>query len=158
RDPAPLRSLVPRPRRAAAAGRVGLDGRGGHAVLPVVVDRHLPRPRHLHDRARVQLPRRQPARRLRPADRALRRRQPVSLLEVEDVRVDLPGARGPLTIVDGVDYDIRRGEIFGIAGESGSGKTMSMLALLGLLPDGASVSGAARFEGTDLLTLPRSRR
>ncbi len=66
----------------------------------------------------------------------------MSLLEVEDLRVDLPGARGRLTIVDGVDYDIRRGEIFGIAGESGSGKTMSMLALLGLLPDGASVSGA----------------
>jgi oligopeptide/dipeptide ABC transporter ATP-binding protein len=47
--------------------------------------------------------------------------------------------------------------VFGVAGESGSGKTMSMLALLGLLPDGAVVEGAARWGGRDLLRLPRKQ-
>ncbi|HZW73466.1 MAG TPA: ATP-binding cassette domain-containing protein, partial [Caldimonas sp.] len=63
--------------------------------------------------------------------------------------------RGPVTVVDGVDYAVEPGEVFGIAGESGSGKTMSMLALLGLLPDGAVVDGSARFEGRDLLRISR---
>ena len=53
---------------------------------------------------------------------------------------------------------VEPGEVFGVAGESGSGKTMSMLALLGLLPDGAVVDGSARFGGRDLLAhlAPRS--
>jgi oligopeptide/dipeptide ABC transporter ATP-binding protein len=63
-----------------------------------------------------------------------------------------------LTIVDGVDYRVERGEVFGVAGESGSGKTISMLALLGLLPDGASVEGRVRFDDRDLLALSTTRR
>jgi len=59
--------------------------------------------------------------------------------------------------VDGVDYRVEQGEVFGVAGESGSGKTISMLALLGLLPEGAVVEGSVRFEGRDLLSLSRSR-
>jgi oligopeptide transport system ATP-binding protein len=47
--------------------------------------------------------------------------------------------------------------VFGIAGESGSGKTISMLALLGLLPEGAGVEGSARFGGDDLLAMSRKR-
>jgi oligopeptide/dipeptide ABC transporter ATP-binding protein len=81
----------------------------------------------------------------------------VSLLEVGGLRVQLRGAGGMLTIVDGVDYRVEQGEVFGVAGESGSGKTISMLALLGLLPEGASVEGTARFDGRDLLALSRSR-
>jgi oligopeptide transport system ATP-binding protein len=79
----------------------------------------------------------------------------VSLLEVEGLRVRLATPRGAVTVVDGVDYAVETGEVFGIAGESGSGKTLSMLALLGLLPDGALVDGSARFEGRDLLRIPR---
>ena len=79
----------------------------------------------------------------------------MSLLEVDGLRVSLPAARGMVTIVDGVDYAVEQGEVFGVAGESGSGKTMSMLALLGLLPDGAAVEGQARFEQRDLLALSR---
>jgi len=79
----------------------------------------------------------------------------VSLLEVEGLRIRLPTARGYVTIVDGVDFAVELGEVFGVAGESGSGKTMSMLALLGLLPDGADVEGSLVFEGRDLLTLTR---
>ena len=78
----------------------------------------------------------------------------MSLLEVEGLRVRLATARGPVTVVDGVDYAVESGEVFGIAGESGSGKTLSMLALFGLLPEGALVDGSARFGGTDLLGIP----
>jgi oligopeptide transport system ATP-binding protein len=81
----------------------------------------------------------------------------VSLLEVDELRVRLRGASGLLTVVDGVDYRVEQGEVFGIAGESGSGKTISVLSLLGLLPEGAVVEGAVRFEGRDLLKLSRAR-
>ena len=77
-----------------------------------------------------------------------------ALLEVEGLRVRLPTAAGPVTVVDGIDYRVEPGEVFGIAGESGSGKTMSVLALMGLLPPGAAVEGRAVFGDRDLLRLP----
>jgi oligopeptide/dipeptide ABC transporter ATP-binding protein len=76
-----------------------------------------------------------------------------ALLEVEGLRVRLPTPSGFATIVDGVDYEVAPAQVFGVAGESGSGKTMSMLALLGLLPAGALVEGRATFGGKDLLRL-----
>jgi oligopeptide transport system ATP-binding protein len=76
-----------------------------------------------------------------------------TLLQVEGLRVKLPTPTGFATVVDGVDYDIQQAQVFGVAGESGSGKTMSMLALLGLLPPGSLVEGRARFGGQDLLRL-----
>jgi oligopeptide/dipeptide ABC transporter ATP-binding protein len=81
----------------------------------------------------------------------------VSVLAVEDLRVRLRTPAGEVTVVDGVDYEVQPGEVFGVAGESGSGKTISMLALLGLLPEGAVVGGTARFGGDDLLGMPRRR-
>jgi oligopeptide/dipeptide ABC transporter ATP-binding protein len=81
------------------------------------------------------------------------------LLDVEGLRVRLPTARGEVTIVDGVDYRVEEGEVFGVAGESGSGKTISVLALLKLLPEGARVDGRALYAGRDLLALgPRALR
>jgi oligopeptide transport system ATP-binding protein len=79
----------------------------------------------------------------------------LSLLEVEGLRVRLATPNGSVTVVDGVDYSVESGEVFGVAGESGSGKTMSMLALLGLLPEGAVVDGTATFADRDLLRMPR---
>jgi oligopeptide transport system ATP-binding protein len=76
-----------------------------------------------------------------------------ALLEVEGLRVRLPTPSGFATIVDGVDYQVEPAQVFGVAGESGSGKTISMLALLGLLPAGAVVEGRASFAGKDLLRL-----
>jgi oligopeptide transport system ATP-binding protein len=76
-----------------------------------------------------------------------------AVLEVEGLRVRLPTPTGFATVVDGVDYRIEPAQVFGVAGESGSGKTMSMLALLGLLPPGAVVEGRASFGGKDLLKL-----
>ncbi len=77
------------------------------------------------------------------------------LLAVNGLRVRLPTTTGLVTVVDGVDYEVERGQVFGLAGESGSGKTISVLALLGLLPDGAEVEGSAMFEGKELLKLGR---
>jgi oligopeptide/dipeptide ABC transporter ATP-binding protein len=78
-----------------------------------------------------------------------------ALLEVEGLRVRLPTRAGHVTVVDGVDYSVEQGEVFGIAGESGSGKTISVLSLMGLLPPGSRVEGSAAFAGRDLLRLPR---
>ena len=129
----------------------------GTQYFQCVVDGNVPGARDLHGRARVQLPRRQPPRRLRPAHRLAPRGERMSLLEVDGLRVRLRGASGMVTVVDGVDYRVEQGEVFGIAGESGSGKTISMLALLGLLPEGASVEGTVRFDDRDLLGLSRAR-
>jgi oligopeptide/dipeptide ABC transporter ATP-binding protein len=82
-----------------------------------------------------------------------------TMLDVEGLTVRLPTNRGPVTIVDDVDYQVERGQVFGVAGESGSGKTMSVLALMRLLPAGAETSGTALYEGRDLLSLrPRALR
>jgi oligopeptide transport system ATP-binding protein len=75
------------------------------------------------------------------------------ILEVEGLRIRLQGQRGRVTVVDGADFTLGEGEILGVAGESGSGKTLSMLSLLGLLPAGAIVEGRAMFGGQDLLAL-----
>jgi oligopeptide transport system ATP-binding protein len=76
-----------------------------------------------------------------------------ALLEVEGLRVRLQTPDGFATVVDGVDYHVEEAQVFGVAGESGSGKTISMLALLGLLPPGSLVEGRARFGDKDLLRL-----
>jgi oligopeptide transport system ATP-binding protein len=82
-----------------------------------------------------------------------------ALLSVEGLRIKLPTPGGLVTVVDGVDYEVEPGQVFGVGGESGSGKTMSVLALLGLLPPGAVVEGRAVFGGRDLLRLrPRELR
>jgi oligopeptide/dipeptide ABC transporter ATP-binding protein len=78
-----------------------------------------------------------------------------ALLEVDNLSVRLATRGGGVTVVDGISYAVEPGSVFGIAGESGSGKTMSALALLGLLPGGASVGGHATFGGRDLLHLSK---
>jgi oligopeptide transport system ATP-binding protein len=78
-----------------------------------------------------------------------------SLLEVEGLTVALRTSRGIRRAVDGISFSIGKGEILGIAGESGSGKTLTALSLLGLLPVGARTSGSVRFEGRELLGLTR---
>jgi oligopeptide/dipeptide ABC transporter ATP-binding protein len=57
--------------------------------------------------------------------------------------------------VDRVSFHVAAGEILGVAGESGSGKTLSALALLGVLPGGARTSGRVLLDGRDLLTLDK---
>jgi oligopeptide transport system ATP-binding protein len=76
-----------------------------------------------------------------------------SLLSVRDLRIWLDDDAGRLSIVDGVSFDVHQGQVFGLAGESGSGKTLTSLALLGLLPGDLGVSGSAILDGRDLLTV-----
>ncbi len=75
------------------------------------------------------------------------------VLEVEDLNIWLPGTQQPLEIVELVNLTLRRGEILGIAGESGSGKTITALSLMGLLPNGGRAVGKVRLEGQELLSL-----
>jgi len=75
------------------------------------------------------------------------------LLEVEDLHVwfDLPHQR-ELHVVQGVSFGVDRGERLGLVGESGCGKTTTILALMGLLPPTASVAGRVMLDGEDVLT------
>ncbi|WP_445149892.1 ABC transporter ATP-binding protein [Baekduia sp. Peel2402] len=72
------------------------------------------------------------------------------LLELENLSITLPTGSGPRTVVHRVDLSVQPGQIYGIAGESGSGKTLTMLSLLGLLPRGGVASGSARFDGREI--------
>jgi peptide/nickel transport system ATP-binding protein/oligopeptide transport system ATP-binding protein len=64
-----------------------------------------------------------------------------------------------VTVVDDTSFTVEAGEVLGIAGESGSGKTVSMMACLGLLPPSAKVEGRAMFGGVDLVRIsPKARR
>jgi len=76
-----------------------------------------------------------------------------TLLRVEGLTVALPTRSGYQKAVDGLSFTVDAGEMMGIAGESGSGKTMTALALFGLLPPGARVTGSIRLDGTELTRL-----
>jgi peptide/nickel transport system ATP-binding protein len=77
----------------------------------------------------------------------------MSLLEVRDLHVwfDLPDG-GQLHAVQGVTFGVDAGERIGLVGESGCGKTTTVLAILGLLPPSATVAGDVRFDGESILT------
>ncbi len=76
------------------------------------------------------------------------------LLTVTDLRVTLATARGPAEALRGVSFALPRGGTLGLIGESGCGKSLTALALMGLLPEGATVRGSIVFEGRELTTLP----
>ena len=78
-----------------------------------------------------------------------------TLLEIEDLAVELPTERGPLRAVSGVSLSVKPSRSLGIVGESGSGKTMLSRAVLRLLPPNARVTGSVRFAGRDLFRLTR---
>jgi oligopeptide/dipeptide ABC transporter ATP-binding protein len=82
------------------------------------------------------------------------------LLEVSDLRVDIPLPRGTVHAVDGVSFSVGPGEALGLVGESGCGKSMTLRAILGLLPRPALISGGqVRFDGLDLVSMaPRQLR
>ena len=76
------------------------------------------------------------------------------LLAVRGLRVDFATERGPAQVLDGINLDIAAGEVVGLVGESGCGKTTLARAILGILPAGAARirGGEVRLRGTDLLT------
>jgi peptide/nickel transport system ATP-binding protein len=74
----------------------------------------------------------------------------MALLEVDNLSVLLRTQRGPAYAVRDVSFALERGETLGIVGESGCGKSITVMAIMGLLPDTAKVSGSIRFEGEEL--------
>jgi len=77
----------------------------------------------------------------------------MSLLSIEGLTVDIPTADGVARILDGIDLSLEPGEWQGIVGESGCGKSMAALAVMGLLPERAITGGRIVFAGRDLLGL-----
>ena len=82
------------------------------------------------------------------------------LLSVEGLSVDFSVSRGVLKAVQDVSFSIARGETLAILGESGSGKSVSAMALMGLVesPPGRIVGGRVMFDGEDIIELPPERR
>ena len=78
----------------------------------------------------------------------------MTLLKVEDLRVEFATVNGSVKALDGVSFTVNKGEVVGVVGESGSGKTTLGLAILKILPpNGRIVSGKIVFGGRDLVKL-----
>jgi len=81
--------------------------------------------------------------------------EPSAALEVRNLSVDFDTRQGPLRAVDNISYRIERGRTLGVVGESGCGKSVSALAVMGLIdPPGEVSAGAINLRGTDLSRLP----
>jgi peptide/nickel transport system ATP-binding protein len=73
------------------------------------------------------------------------------LLEVRNLSVRLNTNRGPAYAVRDVSFTLERGDTLGIVGESGCGKSMTVMAIMGLLPENARIEGSIRFDGEELV-------
>ncbi|MFJ2505715.1 ABC transporter ATP-binding protein [Microbacterium sp. NPDC087592] len=71
-------------------------------------------------------------------------------LSVRNLVIEIDGRR----VVDGISFEVPDGARLGLIGESGSGKSLTALAVLGLLPDGATASGSIRWNGIELIGMP----
>lgn len=76
----------------------------------------------------------------------------MTLLQVRDLTVTFPTDTERVAAVRGLDYDVASGEVVALVGESGAGKSAGAMAVVGLLPEYAEVSGSVRLHGTELLT------
>ncbi|TWD81960.1 peptide/nickel transport system ATP-binding protein/oligopeptide transport system ATP-binding protein [Kribbella amoyensis] len=83
--------------------------------------------------------------------------RPDGTLRVRELRIVLPGPRGQAAVVDGVSFDVVQGRTTGLIGESGSGKSLTAMALVGLVPETAVVSGQVLLGDEDLVTAGRER-
>ncbi len=82
----------------------------------------------------------------------------MALLEVRDLSVEFPSRRGTLRALDGVSFSIAAGEVLGVVGESGAGKSLTGAAIIGLLePPGRVSGGEVLLEGTRIDSLPYER-
>jgi peptide/nickel transport system permease protein len=74
-----------------------------------------------------------------------------TVLEVKNLSIHFPSRFGDTAIVDNVSFSVREGETMGLVGESGCGKSITSLAIMGLLPKTAVISGSITFDGKELL-------
>jgi peptide/nickel transport system ATP-binding protein len=77
------------------------------------------------------------------------------LLEVNNLNVRFPTEDGTVHAVRDVSFTVDRGEVLGIVGESGSGKSVTNMAIMGLLPRTTVIDGSVRYDGDELVGLPR---
>jgi peptide/nickel transport system permease protein len=95
---------------------------------------------------------------LKRTDRLVYAADSAPLLEVRDLSIRFPQAHGEVAIVDRVSFDVRPGETMALVGESGCGKSITALAIMGLLSPAAQIEGEVFFDGRDLLTMDRKER
>jgi peptide/nickel transport system ATP-binding protein len=78
------------------------------------------------------------------------------ILEVKDLRIEFPTRRGTLVAVEGISFSIAPGEVLGVVGESGAGKSLTGMAVIGLLePPGRITAGEIRLDGERIDHLPQ---
>jgi peptide/nickel transport system permease protein len=101
---------------------------------------------------------------LRQAGERIRRRvkaipDVAPVLSVDGLTISFADRHNGVNVVDGVSFDVRPGEVLGLIGESGCGKSLTSLAVMGLEPRGARVGGSIRFDSRELIGMrPRDRR
>jgi peptide/nickel transport system permease protein len=94
---------------------------------------------------------------LRRGDRLVYASDAPPLLEVEDLSISFP-RHGDVAVVDKVSFTVRPGETMALVGESGCGKSITSLAIMGLLDESATVTGRIMFDGRNLLEMPPAQR
>ncbi|MEW2352313.1 dipeptide/oligopeptide/nickel ABC transporter permease/ATP-binding protein [Spirillospora sp. NPDC029432] len=137
---------------AAPAGRTGDDA----ATAPAAVAVERPERDEARD-ATVDEGLREAGQRLAERARPLPEGEP--LLSVRDLTIGFPDRYGDVNVVDKVSLDVRPGEVVGLVGESGCGKSLTSLTVMGLEPRAARIGGELLFDGRDLRTMrARERR
>jgi peptide/nickel transport system permease protein len=133
--------------RAASAGKIDEENYISSAVLTDVkvaaANPHLLLDRELELLATVEATRTDRLPQV-PADAR-------TVLEVTNLSIRFPGRFGDTAIVDNVSFTVREGETMGLVGESGCGKSITSLAVMGLLPKTARITGSIKFDGKELL-------
>ncbi|MCT2547894.1 ABC transporter ATP-binding protein [Streptomyces atratus] len=82
---------------------------------------------------------------------------PAPVLRVRDLSVSFHGAERTVHAVDGVSYDLAPGEVLAVVGESGCGKSVTSMAVMGLLPPTARIGGSVTLDGQELVGAPEKR-
>ncbi|AZA09993.1 dipeptide/oligopeptide/nickel ABC transporter permease/ATP-binding protein [Corynebacterium pseudopelargi] len=85
-------------------------------------------------------------------------RNEAPILQVKDLSIAFPDAHGDVNIVDRVSFDVAPGQTMGLVGESGCGKSLISMAIMGLLPQNARIEGEILFDGKNLLELSAEQR
>ncbi|AZA12095.1 dipeptide/oligopeptide/nickel ABC transporter permease/ATP-binding protein [Corynebacterium gerontici] len=85
-------------------------------------------------------------------------RNEAPILQVKDLSIAFPDAHGDVNIVDRVSFDVAPGQTMGLVGESGCGKSLISMAIMGLLPKNARIEGEILFDGKNLLDLSPEER
>lgn len=89
----------------------------------------------------------------RTAPKAERAADEAPILQVDDLTVGVETPDGPITLVEGITFDVARGRVLGVVGESGSGKSVTSLTLTRLFTAGAVTRGSVLLDGEDLIAM-----